>query len=123
MGIFEKAGREVDENVDDARRTGRRVLRHARSAGIDASAEVRALIDQLDDSLRNGNDTDVEVLRKRLQEQISQARSILDDAGNTVRARLEYAVSATEDRIHQRPWETVAAVAGVAFLLGVIAAR
>jgi len=40
-----------------------------------------------------------------------------------VRARIDSAVSATEDHIHQRPWETVGAVAGIAFLLGIIAGR
>jgi ElaB protein len=123
MGIFEKTGRELDHNVDDAKRVGRSVLRNARGAGADASAELRALIGELEDSLRDGKDTDIEALRARLRDQLAQARSVLDDAGNTMLARFESAVSATEDRIHQRPWEAIAAAAGISFLLGIIAAR
>jgi len=123
MGIFEKTGRQLDGNIDEAKHMGRRTLHTMRGAAADASAQVRVLIDELDDSLRDGTDTDIEALRARLRAQLSQARSALDDAGNSVRARIDSAVSATEDHIHQRPWETVGAVAGIAFLLGIIAGR
>src|ERR1700722_20009865 len=104
MGIFEKTGRHIDGNIDHAKHAGRRTLHTMRGAAADASAQVRALIDELDDSLRNGTDTDIEAWRARLREQLSQARAALDDASDSVRARIDSAVSATEEHIHQRPW-------------------
>jgi ElaB/YqjD/DUF883 family membrane-anchored ribosome-binding protein len=123
MATFEQAGRDIDSDVADAKRAGRRVARNVRIAGNNASDDVRALLDELDDSLRNGKDTDIEALRTRLGAQLARARAVFDDAQDTVRDRLQLAIAATEDRIQDRPWETLGAVAGIAFLLGVIAGR
>lgn len=123
MGIFEKAGRNLDQNVDQAKRTGRHLVRNARGVEFDTHAEIRSLLDQLEASLREGRDSDVAALRERLGSQLAQARSLFDDAQDTVRARFVSAVSATEQQIQRRPWETLGAVASIAFLLGILATR
>ena len=123
MSNFEQAGRDIDDNVADAKRAGRRVARNVRVAGRDAGDDVRALLDDLDNSLRNGSDTDVDALRLRLGDQLAKSRAMFEDAQDNVRDRFQSAVAATEDRIQDRPWETLGAVAGIAFLLGVIAGR
>lgn len=123
MGTFEQAGRDLDDDVTDAKRIGRRVARNVRIAGNNASEDVRALLDELDESLRETKDTDVEALRTRLGAQLARGRAMLEDAQDNVRDRLQSAIIATEDRFQERPWETLAAVAGIGFLLGVIAGR
>jgi ElaB/YqjD/DUF883 family membrane-anchored ribosome-binding protein len=123
MGSFEQAGRDLDDDVTDAKRIGRRVARNVRIAGNNASDDVRALLDELDESLRETKDTDVEALRTRVNAQLARARAVLEDAQDNVRDRVQSAIAATEDRFQDRPWETLAAAAGIGFVLGVLVGR
>jgi ElaB/YqjD/DUF883 family membrane-anchored ribosome-binding protein len=123
MATFEQTSRNLDDSMEDVKRTGRRVARNVRVAGEASSQDIRALLDELDDSLRSGTDTDIDALRARLTEQLANARTVFDDAQDNVRDRVRTAVAMTEDRIQDRPWESVGIVAGIAFLVGVIVGR
>ncbi len=123
MGIFETTGRHVDRNVKEAQRIGRGTVRDARDAELAAHAEIRALLIELEDSLHHGDDADLAALRERLGSQMELVRARFEEAQDNLRSRWVAAISATEQRIARQPWEALGAVAGVAFLLGVIVAR
>lgn len=62
-------------------------------------------------------------LRERVQATLSQARSGLIDAQEQVVERAKAAAKATDDYVHDKPWQSVGMAAGVGFLLGLLIGR
>jgi ElaB/YqjD/DUF883 family membrane-anchored ribosome-binding protein len=86
-----------------------------------ASFELRNLIGDVEDLIKrvaNVSDADVAKLRARVEEKITSAKDTLK-AGT---AAVSNAASATDDYVHESPWQSVgiAAIAGLAvgYLLG-----
>ncbi|HEY1998622.1 DUF883 family protein [Paraburkholderia sp.] len=127
MAFTDNAERKIERGFSEAQRTGRRVARNvrvgARDLQHDAASEMRALLDDLDQSLRDNSDVDVAALRKRLQKQLAQARSTFDDAAGTAIDHVRDTVGRAADFAAERPWQAAGIVAGVAFVLAAVAAR
>ena len=86
-----------------------------------ASFELRNLIGDVEDLIKrvaNVSDADVAKLRARVEEKISSAKDTLKSSTAAVRN----AASATDDYVHDSPWQSIgmAALAGVmiGYLLG-----
>lgn len=62
-------------------------------------------------------------LRERVQATLSQARSGLIDAQEQVVERAKAAAKATDDYVHENPWQSVGVAAGVGLLLGLLIGR
>jgi len=127
MESIDRAGRKIGEGVEDIKRTGSRAAEEARETGRRLRHGLRAdidnLLDELDDILRNDGARDIEDLRARLAAHVENARSTLEQASGTATDAVSDAIGCAEDYVRTRPWHAVGTVAGVAFLLGLIAAR
>ena len=62
-------------------------------------------------------------LRARINGRVAVARARLADAEAAVAATGKKAVRATDDYVHENPWQSVGVAAGVAFLLGLLVSR
>lgn len=62
-------------------------------------------------------------LRERVQATLSQARSGLIDAQEQVVERAKAAAKATDDYVHDKPWQSVGMAAGVGLLVGLLIGR
>lgn len=62
-------------------------------------------------------------VRSRLNDQLAVAKDRLADADAALREQTRKVAHATDDYVHKNPWQSVAAAAGVAFLLGLLAGR
>ncbi|MGI4816065.1 MAG: DUF883 family protein [Janthinobacterium lividum] len=123
MGTFENVGERLDDATDDTARAGRRIARRTRNASDGISSDLRTLLRDLDDSLSDGSDTDVAALRERVRARLADAQDLFDDTQQSIKERLDEAIATTDDYVRNRPWETVGAVAGIAFLFGIIIGR
>lgn len=127
MAFTDNAERKIERGFSKAQRSGRRVARNVRASASDlqddAASEMRALLDNLDKSLKDNSDVDVAALRKRLQKQLDQTRSTFDDAAGTAIDHVRDTVERAADFAAERPWQTAGIVAGVAFVLAAVAAR
>lgn len=62
-------------------------------------------------------------VRGRLGERIAAAKERLSEAEAAVVDHGRKAARATDDYVHEHPWQSVGVAAGVAFLLGLLAGR
>lgn len=123
MSALDKAGDKINDAVTETTKAGRRFARDASLAGDSAGADVRSLLKDIEAALKEGKDDDVGALRARLEGRLSDARSAYDDVQLTIRQKISAAASTTDGYVRDRPWETVAAAAGLAFLFGIIIGR
>jgi len=104
-------------------RRARRIGRHSSDAAQDIGGELRALISDLEETLSDGTSADVAALRKQLSATVESARSRLNDTQSAVRARADAALADADTYIHDKPWQTIALVGGLALVAGVLLAR
>ena len=62
-------------------------------------------------------------VRSRLHDRLSSAKGQVADAESLLREQACKMAAATDDYVHQKPWQAVGMAAGVAFLLGLLAGR
>ena len=65
----------------------------------------------------------VTAARARAEENLREARRKLDDMGNDVIARGKAAAKATDDLVHENPWQSVAFATAVGVMLGMLISR
>ncbi|WDD92924.1 DUF883 family protein [Burkholderia sp. FERM BP-3421] len=127
MALTDSVEHKLDRGLSEVRRTGRRVARSTRSAARDLHADVkddmRSLVDELDGLLKDGNDGDLAALRKRLQGRLDEARGTLEDAADGASYRLRESAERVSQVVRENPWQTAGAVAGLAFIAGLLLAR
>ncbi|AOK27742.1 hypothetical protein WK67_23845 [Burkholderia ubonensis] len=126
MALTDSLEHKLDRGLSDIRRTGRRVGRSTRSAArnlnADTQDDLRELVNELEDLLKNDGD-DIAALRKRVQSRLDEARSTLDVASHSAAARLRDSAERVSQVVHDNPWQTAGAVAGLAFVAGLLLAR
>ena len=62
-------------------------------------------------------------LRERISERLSDAKLRLADAEAALVEKTKAAARATDDYVHEKPWQAVGIAAGIGFLVGVIIGR
>lgn len=65
----------------------------------------------------------ISAVRARAEESLRNARRRLGELEEDVVARARSAAKATDELVHEKPWQSIAIAAGVAFLLGLLAGR
>ncbi|WP_277188294.1 YqjD family protein [Caballeronia sp. BR00000012568055] len=121
MGLFTRST--LDSKINGAANIGQRAVRGASDAVDTASDQLRSLLDDLEGSLQNGKDFDADKLRKELQSRLKSARSQMNGAGSALADRFGDAAGYADDFVHDKPWHTLGAVAGLALLVGFLAGR
>ncbi|SAL15992.1 DUF883 family protein [Caballeronia telluris] len=121
MGLFTRST--LDSKINGAADLGQRAVAGASDAVDSASGQLRSLLDELDSSLRDAKDLDADKLRKELQSKLKTVRSQMDGASSAVTAKLGDAAGYADEFVHDKPWHTLGAVAGLALLVGFLAGR
>ncbi|SAK68086.1 membrane protein [Caballeronia arationis] len=121
MGLFTRST--LDSKINGAADLGQRAVAGASDAVDSASGQLRSLLDELDSSLRDAKDLDADKLRKELQSKLKTVRSQMDGASSAVTAKLNDAAGYADEFVHDKPWHTLGAVAGLALLVGFLAGR
>lgn len=87
---------------------------------------LKAVIANAEDLLRmsegNGEESTLE-LRSSIQQRIRQAKSDLLRLQESALARVRAAGHATDDFVHENPWQSAGIAAGAGLLLGLLLAR
>lgn len=121
MGLFTRST--LDSKINGAANVGQRAVRGASDVVDSASDQLRSLLDDLEDSLQGAKDIDADRLRKQLQSKLKSARSQMDGASTAITGKLGDAAGYADDFVHDKPWHTLGAVAGLALLVGFLAGR
>ncbi len=61
--------------------------------------------------------------RARAEESLREARRKLDEVGSDLVDRTKEAAKATDELVHENPWQAVAIATAVGFLLGMLTGR
>jgi len=123
MSALDKTADTINDAVTETSKGVSRFARRAAAASDSAGADARSLLKDIEAALKEGKDDDVGALRARLEGRLSDARSTYDNVQWTIRDKLSAAASTTDGYVRGRPWETIGAAAGIAFLLGIIIGR
>ncbi|SAK62821.1 membrane protein [Caballeronia hypogeia] len=121
MGLFTRST--LDSKINGAANMGERAVRGASDAVDSASSQLRSLLDDLESSISGAKDIDADKLRKELQSKLKTARSQMNGAGGVIADKLNDAAGYADDFVHDKPWHTLGAVAGLALLVGYLAGR
>ena len=123
MNAFPNTRDAIGDSWNSTNRRARRISRHSREAAQDIGGELRTLISEIEETLSEGTSADVAALRKQLSATVSTARARLNDTQDAFRARAGAALSDADVYIHEKPWQTIALVGGLALVAGVLLAR
>ena len=89
-------------------------------------ADIRAVIADAEDILKATADQTGEKiasLRARIQDRMLDARIRLSNAEELLIEKTRATARATDDFVHDQPWQAVGIAAGVGFLVGLILGR
>lgn len=123
MGLSSKAERALEQSAADAKYVGRRAARTARLAGDDVTGHVRDLLDDIENVLQHSQSANLDALRDELRGKLRSAREDLGDVRASLRRKADAALHDADAYVHERPWQTIGAVAGIALLLGFLVGR
>lgn len=121
MGSFGSGGADSGQRPFD-KDVHRRNLQDVQRA---ISREFQALISDAEKLLKQTTSSaggQTEELRNRINANIERAKSLLKDSESSLREQSQAARQATEDYLHQHPWQSLGIAAGVGFLLGLLSA-
>ncbi|SDV48579.1 DUF883 family protein [Chitinasiproducens palmae] len=121
MGEFKAAGESVDDGIDEAVSGGKKLANKAKRAGKDTANDIKSVLSDIESSLSDS--TDLDDLKSRIKGRLDDVKDTFDETQSTVKEKVGAALTTTDGIVRDRPWETVAAAAGIAFLLGVIVGR
>ena len=88
--------------------------------------DLKSLISDAEELLKLTADQQggkLEDLRARINGRVAVAKDRLADAEAAIVDSGKKAVRATDDYVHENPWQSVGVAAGVAFLLGLLVSR
>lgn len=89
-------------------------------------ADLRVLVADSEELLRataSQAGEKVSAARERIEASLASARAKLADAEQALIDRTRHAARATDDFVHEHPWQAVGIAAGVGFLLGALISR
>jgi len=92
-----------------------RLIKDFKAVIHDAEELLKATADQTGDKIAG--------VRARAEENINNARRKLDELEDDVAQRARAAYKATDELVHENPWQTAAVAAGVGLLLGMLLGR
>jgi ElaB/YqjD/DUF883 family membrane-anchored ribosome-binding protein len=116
--------------ANDAMASGRRLGSDATDAAGNiknvASAEVKNLIADVEDLLAriaDLKDADVSRVRNKVMQAVGNAKETIAESADNLRRQAREAVTATDDFVHDSPWQAVGIAALVGALVGILVAR
>ncbi|KMY86707.1 Permease of the major facilitator superfamily [Candidatus Paraburkholderia calva] len=121
MGLLTRST--LDSKINGAANVGQRAVRSASDAVDSASNQLPSLLDDLESSIQSGKNYDTDKLRRELQSKLKSARSQMNGANSLIADRLNDAAGYADDFVHDKPWHTLGAVAGLTLLVGFLAGR
>ncbi|HEY0955346.1 MAG TPA: DUF883 family protein [Roseateles sp.] len=90
------------------------------------AADFRAVMDDIDALMTaTGNQAEGEVkaLRARIRDRLDGAKERLLDAQHEAVERAKAAATATDNYVHEKPWQAIGVAAAVALAVGVLIGR
>jgi ElaB/YqjD/DUF883 family membrane-anchored ribosome-binding protein len=116
--------------ANDALASGRRLGNDASDAAGNiknvASAEVKNLIADVEDLLAriaDLKDADVSRVRNKVIQAVGNAKETIAENAEKLRRQAREAVTATDDFVHDSPWQAVGIAALVGALVGILVTR
>jgi ElaB/YqjD/DUF883 family membrane-anchored ribosome-binding protein len=100
------------KTTDDAKE---QLIKDFKAVIHDAEELLKATANQTNDKVAG--------VRARAEENINNARRKLDELEGDVADRARAAYQATDQLLHDNPWQSAAIAAGVGFLLGMLLGR
>ncbi|WP_277185999.1 YqjD family protein [Caballeronia sp. BR00000012568055] len=113
----------IGDSWSSTQRRARRMARHGRDAAEDIGSELRSLLSELEDTLSSGTAADAAALRSQISDRLDSARARLNDTHAALRQRAGAVLDDADAYIHEKPWQTIALVGGLALVAGVLLAR
>lgn len=123
MGFFKTQADKLEEGMDQTVKAGKHTFHKAKHAGNVAVDDLRDLLSDLENAISDKDNKDISILRNRVEKRLSEAKNTYLGSQAKIRERVNQALADTDGYVHDKPWESIGAVAGIAFLLGVLVGR
>ncbi|CCD38590.1 Permeases of the major facilitator superfamily [Candidatus Paraburkholderia kirkii UZHbot1] len=113
----------IGDSWTSTSRRARRIARHGHEAAEDIGSELRSLLNELESTLAEGTSADAAALRAQVSERLDSARARLNDTQAALRQRAGAVFDDADAYIHEKPWQTIVLVGGLALVAGVLLTR
>ena len=90
------------------------------------TADFRAVMDDIDalmSATGNQAEGEAKALRARIRERLDDAKERLADAQHEALRRAKAAATATDDYVHDNPWQAIGVAAAIGLAVGVLIGR
>ncbi|MBX3609292.1 MAG: DUF883 domain-containing protein [Hydrogenophaga sp.] len=105
----------MTEAVNDSTASKKKLVRDLQRVIADAEELLHATAGETEGK--------VVEMRERIRDNLMAARHRLADIEETVAAKTKEAARATDEYVHQHPWQAIGTAAGVGLLLGLLIGR
>lgn len=123
MGLFKsKSARATDDAINQARQFGGRLAERTNTAIDDGGDHLKHLIGELEAALKS-KDLDPASVRDSFRGKLDKVRSAVNDHSATLSKDFGEALGNADEFAHQKPWQVIGAVAGIALIIGFLAGR
>jgi ElaB/YqjD/DUF883 family membrane-anchored ribosome-binding protein len=95
--------------------TKEKLIEDLKVVALDVEELLKATANQTGDKIT--------AARARAEESLRGAQMRLAEAGDEVTARARAAADATDEYVHENPWQAIGIAAGVSFLIGYLIGR
>lgn len=88
--------------------------------------EFQKFVTDLEDMIESTSEWTGEELsqaRHKLGERIASAKDSIQSVSGEVASRAKHSARVTDEYVHEQPWKSIAAGAGIGFLLGMLVSR
>lgn len=89
-------------------------------------SDVRSVLNSTEELLASAGEEGGETareLKRKVAANLKLAKVRLLDAQEAVEMKAKAAAKATDEYVHENPWKSIGAAAGIAFLLGLLVSR
>ncbi|WP_267847811.1 DUF883 family protein [Robbsia betulipollinis] len=112
----------ADDAVQQTRKIGGRLSDRASSVIDDGSDRLKSLIDDLESALKS-SDLNASSLRDSVRSKLDTVRSSVTERGAAMSQNFNDTLGTADDFAHEKPWQVIGAVAGIALVIGFLAGR
>ncbi len=111
------------ENVIEAGKRGRRVVKNGGDTGRAEWHRLVADVEDLVKKVAHVNDDEIARIRSKVETTLAEAKTVAGAGIAAVRGRAEDATEATDEYVHENPWAAIGIAAAVGIIIGFVAAR
>ncbi len=116
----------VKDAIENAHSSSKHTLAAKKEAGGNVSGEFHNFIADMEDLIKEATSLtgdELNLAKAKLNQRIDSAKKSVEELGGEIAEQARHGASATNNYVHQQPWQAIGTGAAVGLLVGFLLAR